>query len=70
MATVTTSTIVESVPDGSRKRNRYRFTISDGSVHERISWIAGEVNDNDDLNARAAMTLDELVQAEIGALLS
>lgn len=65
MATITTSTIVESVAHGSTKRNLYRFVLSTGETHERRSWINQSVDNDADLAARGAMLLDELVAAEI-----
>ena len=70
MATITTSTIVESVANGNTKRNLYRYVLSDGTTHERRSWINESADNNTDLAARGTMLLDELVAGEITQILS
>lgn len=65
MATITTSVLVSSENRGTWKKNLYRYTLSDGTVHERRGWISTAVADADDMTMRGTLLLDELVQAEI-----
>ena len=69
MASIVTSVVVESVPRGANKRNRYRYTLDDATVHERRSWIPAATDNATDRDARGAALLEELAQAEINAIL-
>jgi hypothetical protein len=69
MATITNSTIIESVPNGGTQRNRYRYVIDTGEVHERAGWIPLAADANADMAMRGVILLDELAQAEFDALL-
>lgn len=69
MATITNSVIVESVPNGGTKRNLYRYTVSNGEVHERRGWIPQAADSNADMAARGTALLDELAQSEFDRLL-
>ena len=69
MATITTSTVIESVQNGGTKRNRYRYVIDTGETHERRGWIPIAADTNADMAARGDSLLNELAQAEIANLL-
>lgn len=69
MATITSSTIIESVPNRGTQRNRYRYVIDTGEVHERRGWIPIAADANADMAMRGAHLLDELAQAEFERLL-
>lgn len=69
MATITTSTVVESVLNGGTKRNRYRYVIDTGETHERSGWIPEAADTNADMAARGAALLDELAASEFARLL-
>jgi hypothetical protein len=69
MATITTSTVIESVQNGGTKRNRYRYVVDTGETHERSGWIPLAADTDADMAARGAALLDELAQAEFANLL-
>ena len=69
MAAITNSEIVESINRVSTKRNLYRFTLDNGEVHERRSWVPVATDNAADLAAVGGRLLDELARAEIKALL-
>ena len=69
MAAITTSTIIESVPNGGTQRNRYRYVLDTGETHERTGWIPAAADANADMAARGAILLDELARAEFEALI-
>ena len=69
MATITSSTVIESVTSGGTKRNLYRYVLDTGEAHERRGWIPLAADTNADMAARGDSLLNELAQAEIANLL-
>jgi len=69
MASLTSSVIVESVPNAGTQRNRYRYTFDNGEVHERIGWIPVAASAAADMATRGTALLDELAQAEFERLI-
>jgi hypothetical protein len=69
MATLTTSTIIESVPNRGTQRNRYRYTFDNGEVHERRGWIPVGADSDADMAMRGVALLDELARAEFERLI-
>jgi hypothetical protein len=69
MATITASVLVRSESRGTWKKNLYRYTLDDGTVHEQRGWVATAVNDADDMATRGTLLLDSLARTEINGLL-
>lgn len=69
MATIVSSELVRSENRSSWRKNLYRYTLSDGTVHEERGWVASGVADADDMAMRGVLLLERLAAAEINELL-
>lgn len=64
MATITNSTVVESISRGGWKKNLYRYTLDNGEVHVARGWIASSVDDAADMATRGQHLLVSLAERE------
>ena len=69
MATITNSVVVSSEERPTYKRNRYRYTLSDGTVHDQNSWVPLATDNAADMATRGEALLAYLADQEIAGLL-
>ena len=69
MATITNAETVEARPSGSTIRYLFRFTLSNGEVHQRRAWVPSTTNEVTERTFRGSLLLEELASAEADRLM-
>ena len=69
MATITNSETVEARVAGSITKYLFKYTLSNGEVHQRRAWVPSTTNEDTERTFRGNLMLEELAAAETDRLL-
>ncbi len=69
MATITNSETVEASVSGSITKYLFRYTLSNGEVHQRRAWVPSSTDEVTERTYRGNLMLEELADQETTRLL-
>lgn len=70
MATITNAITVEAVVRGGITRFLFRYTLSNGEVHEQRAWVPSNTVEATERDRRGVWLLESLAEQEAARLLS
>jgi hypothetical protein len=69
MTTIVSAITVSKQVRPATTRYRFRYTLSNGEVQDRIAWVSNSVDEAAERDARGVYLLEEMAVAEFNTLL-